>query len=192
MRFHRLSFKSSGMGPLGLAGAMWQRHITYASFTNHQELKQLVTSHQNWSIHSIANSRYTRNKTGHSRPFTNHQNSISPTMQRTRTDNLGKGFPDAGNCGEVLANGGNCGEGITDAVHCTEGTVVRYFPMLETLGRDPPMQWTLDRDFPMQGTVEWDYLYRGPGWGGGGGNSVFNTKFRAYSWFDKWNITIIQ
>ena len=25
-RFHRLSFKSNGMGPLGLAGAVWQRH----------------------------------------------------------------------------------------------------------------------------------------------------------------------
>ena len=25
VKFHRLSFKSNGMGPLGLAGAMWQR-----------------------------------------------------------------------------------------------------------------------------------------------------------------------
>ena len=28
VRLHRLSFKSNGMGPLGLAGAMWQRHNT--------------------------------------------------------------------------------------------------------------------------------------------------------------------
>ena len=35
------------------------------------------------------------------------------------------------------------------------------------------------------------------GWMGGGGggevsNSVFNKKFHAYSWFDKWNITLIR
>ena len=28
--------------------------------------------------------------------------------------------------------------------------------------------------------------------GGGVPNSVFNKKIRAYSWFDKWNITLIQ
>ena len=28
--------------------------------------------------------------------------------------------------------------------------------------------------------------------GGGVPNSVFNKKWRAYSWFDKWNITLIQ
>ena len=33
VRFHRLSFKSSGMGPLGLAGAMWQRHNVWLAIS---------------------------------------------------------------------------------------------------------------------------------------------------------------
>ena len=35
-RFHRLSFKSNGMGPLGLAGAMWQRlYLIFLSYHDH-------------------------------------------------------------------------------------------------------------------------------------------------------------
>ena len=47
-----LSSRLFKQAPVTKISCITIRHINYASFTNHQELKQLLTNHQNWSIHS--------------------------------------------------------------------------------------------------------------------------------------------
>ena len=63
------------------------------------------------------------------------------------------------------------------------GAMVRYISPLQG---PPPPQWVARLPVPKSAVPD-----KG-GWMGGVPISVFNKIICAYSWFDKWNITLIQ